>query len=262
METLRDLEVVRDVGTVVRAAAADEESAPRTMEVRFSPFGEWYEIDSMFEGRFLERTVPGAFKRAIDRGLPDVKVLFNHGFDPQVGDKPLGPIRSLTEEGDSPVGIVELLDTSYNRDLIPGLEAGVYGSSFRFRVVQEEWDDMPRRSERNPDGIPERTIKEVRLYEFGPVTFPANPAATAAVRSATDSYYERLRARDPQGVAELEERAKRLRPPTEAPAAEPPATEGPADTPPSDPASRYSHGHRSRYLRELDHPTLKGQANA
>jgi HK97 family phage prohead protease len=209
METLRDLEVVRAVRSECRAAAADD--GARTMEVRFSPYGEWYEINSFWEGQFLERTELGAFAKTINENLRNIKVLFNHGFDPQVGDKVLGPIRSLTEENDSPVGLVDLLDTSYNRDLIPGLEAGVYGSSFRFQVIREEWNDDPGVSDHNPKGVPERTIKEVRLMEFGPVTFPANPAATSGVRSLTDDYYERLRSRDPQRVADLEERSRHLR---------------------------------------------------
>lgn len=172
------------------------------MEVRFSSFGTWYEIDSLWEGHFLERTEHGAFAKTIAESGDQVKVLFNHGFDSAVGQKVLGVPESLTEESDSPVGMVRLFDTSYVRDLLPGLEAGVYGSSFRMRVIRDEWNDDPGTSDYNPKGIPERTIKEVRLYEFGPVTFPANPSATAGVRSLTDAYVEGMRARDPQWVNE------------------------------------------------------------
>ena len=255
METLRDLEVVRAVSATVRAARGDDAAMP-TMEVRFSPFGEWYEIDSFFEGRFLERTERGAFAKTIAENLRNVKVLFNHGFDPQIGDKVLGAIRSLTEEKDSPLGLVDLFDTTYNRDLAPGLEAGAYGSSFRFRVIKDEWDDEPGRSEHNPDGIPERTIKEVRLFEFGPVTFPANPAATAGVRSLTDTFYERIRQADPQRVADLSERARLLRTPDAAPAA--PSTGEPEGAAPitDEPAARHSAGSRSRRMREQAYPYL------
>jgi hypothetical protein len=41
--------------------------------------------------------------------------------------------------------------------------------------------------------MPERTIREVQLFEFGPVVFPAYPAATAGMRSLTDHYLECLR---------------------------------------------------------------------
>lgn len=208
MQTLPDLEVVRAVSLPVRAQRADGEAAAAmpTMEVRFSRFGAWYEIDSFWEGRFLERTERGAFAKTIAESRGAVRVLFNHGYDPSIGDKVLGPIESLSEEPDSPVGLVPLFDTSYNRDLLPGLESGVYGSSFRMRVIKDEWNDEPGRSEWNPDGIPERTIKEVRLFEFGPVTWPANPESTAGLRSVTsmtDAYIERLKSRDPGRVAEL-----------------------------------------------------------
>lgn len=182
-----------------------------TMTVRFSQFDTWYEIDSMWEGRFLERTGKGSFKKTIKENRDNVKVLFDHGYDPQIGNKVLGAIETLREDPDGPVGDVPLFDTTYNRDLLPGLEAKVYGSSFRFRVIRDEWNDDPGRSEFNPDGIPERTIKEVRLFEFGPVTFPANPDSTAGVRSQTDDYYEQLRSRDPNRVDALLARARSLR---------------------------------------------------
>ena len=111
------------------------------MVVRFSQFDTWYEIDSFWEGTFLERTVKGAFKQTIKEDRDQVKVLYDHGFDGQIGNKVLGPITDLREDDDSPVGEVPLFDTSYNRDLLPGLEAGVYGSSFRFRVTADKWDD-------------------------------------------------------------------------------------------------------------------------
>lgn len=202
-------------GGVTRAVddAPSDPDALATMEVRFSPFGDWYEIDSIFEGRFLERTVRGAFAKTIRESRSQVKVLYDHGMDFQVGHKILGAVDDLREGDDSPLGVVSLFDTSYNRDLLPGLRAGSYGSSFRFRVMRDEWVDEPGRSAHNPDGIPERTIKEVRLFEFGPVTFPANPEATAGVRCLTDTYYERMRSRDPDRVDDLRQWARSKRTP-------------------------------------------------
>ena len=205
MQTVRDLDIIRTASTrgVVRMAGGEGEQ-PQTMEVRFSRFGTWYEIDSSWEGAFLERVAPGAFKRTINQAGGQVRCLFNHGMDPTVGDKVLGEITSLREEPDSPVGEVELFtETSYVKDLLPGLAAGVYGSSFRMRVIVDEWNDDPGTSDENPKGLPERTIKEVRLFEFGPVTFPANPDSTAGLRSSTDTYYAHLRSREPQRVDAL-----------------------------------------------------------
>lgn len=254
METLRDLDIVRAAPASVRALRADDQAMP-TMEVRFSTFDRWYEIDSRWEGQFLERTKHGAFTKTIKERLTQIRCLYDHGYDFQIGNKVLGPIESLSEEQDSPVGVVPLFDTSYNRDLVPGLEAGVYGSSFRFRVIKEEWNDEPGRSDHNPDGIPERTITEVRLYEFGPVTWPANPDSTAGLRSLTDSYYERLRSRDPKRVDDLLARAQRLRTP-ERPAA--PALDNPGAAPQhtDEPAARHSGGLSPRERRRALYPFL------
>ncbi|MBB2909318.1 hypothetical protein FHS43_000564 [Streptosporangium becharense] len=265
METLRELDIVRAAAGAVRVTRADDDQAERqmpTMTVRFSPFSTWYEINSHWEGRFLERTERGAFSKTIAESGSRVKVLFNHGGDPQIGDKVLGLAENLREDPDAAAGDVPLFDTSYNRDLLPGIEAGAYGSSFMFRVIKDEWNDAPDRSEHNPEGLPERTIKEVRLLEFGPVTWPANPEATAGIRSMTDDFYARLRDRDPVRVADLEARVQRLRTPRDvqpligtAPAV------GAAPAPSGEPAARHSGGLTPRERRWRRYPYLKEGAS-
>lgn len=254
METLRDLDLVRAVAPTVAATemrASDDGGMP-TMVVRFSVFGSWYPIDSMWEGRFLERTERGSFVKTIGEQGARVKVQFDHGQDSRIGAVLLGVPRSLYEAEDSPVGEVPLWDTAYNRDLLPGLEAGAYGSSFRFRVMRDEWDDSPKRSEHNPDGLPERTIKEVRLMEFGPVVWPANPDATAGVRSLTDDFYARLRSQDPHRVEALEARMRAIRTPDAGAALMGTPAEGAASTTDDAPApchpSGLSSAARSRLL--------------
>lgn len=263
METLRDLDLVRTWHLPVRAADAND--ALGVMEVRFSVFGTWYEVNSWWEGRFLERTARGSFTKTIAESGLRTKVLFNHGHDFSIGEKLLGQVESLTEEKDSPLGIVPLFDTSYNRDLLPGLRAGAYGSSFMFRVIKEEWDDEPGRSDHNPEGLPERTITEVRLMEFGPVTWPANPDATSGLRcmSGTDQYYEQLRSRDPQRVETLRSRVTSLRTPAPTPAATgtgPAAGAAPART--DEPAARHSGGLTPRERRERLFPHLMKGASS
>jgi hypothetical protein len=63
------------------------------LRVLFSPVGEWTEINSAWEGNFLERFAEGAWKKTIRESGAKVRSLFQHGMDPQIGDKPLGPIR-------------------------------------------------------------------------------------------------------------------------------------------------------------------------
>ncbi|MEU6491097.1 HK97 family phage prohead protease [Streptomyces sp. NPDC046984] len=201
MAAIRGLKLIRGAAmapTLTKARADGDNGAAGdgtatagasdVMTVEFSRFDSWYEIDSWWEGRFLERTARGAFKRTIKASGPaGVKVLFNHGRDMQIDQKVLGVAEVLEERETSPYMEVPLLDTSYNRDLIPGLRAGAYGSSFMFEVVREDWNHDPGAADHNPDGLPERTIKEVRLFEAGPVTWPANPDATAGLRSAMRS---------------------------------------------------------------------------
>ena len=68
---------------------------------------------------------------------------------------------------------------------MPGLRAGAYGASFRFKTVRDSIDQAPRVSDYNPLGLPERTIREAQVFEFGPVTFGAYQGATAGARART-----------------------------------------------------------------------------
>ncbi len=47
----------------------------------------------------------------------------------------------------------------------------------------EAFERYVRRSDYNPDALPERTITDVQLFEFGPVTWPAYAGATAGLRA-------------------------------------------------------------------------------
>jgi HK97 family phage prohead protease len=194
--------IIRAYRPGVELRAATDDGMP-TLHGHFAVFNKWTEIDSFWEGRFMERIVPGAFKKTFQENRNQVKALFQHGQDPQIGDKPLGPVKLLEEDATGAAYEVPLLDTAYNRELIPGLEAGLYGASFRFKVTREETVDDPEASDTNPQALPERSIKELRLFELGPVTFPAYADATAGVRSLTDRFLFDALERDPARVQEL-----------------------------------------------------------
>ncbi len=181
----------------------DNTDGGKTLFGRFAVFNQWTEINSAWEGQFLEQIAPGAFKKTIRENQDGMRVLFQHGRDPQIGDKPLGSIGDLREQEDGAHYEVELFDTTYNRDLLPGLEAGVYGASFRFKVMREELVKRPEISDHNPEALPERTIKEAQVMEFGPVTWPAYEGATAGVRSLTDDYIVSSLFGDPERLGEF-----------------------------------------------------------
>ncbi len=181
----------------------DAEGGSQTLTGHFATFNDWTEIKSVFEGNFMERISPGAFKKTFSEGRDGMRVLFQHGRDPVIGDKPLGPIETLEEDDTGAHYEVPLLDTAYNRELIPGLREGLYGASFRFQVMREDVNNDPEKSSHNPDGIPERTIKEAKVMEFGPVTFPAYASATAGLRSLTDEFNFARLADQPERLREL-----------------------------------------------------------
>ena len=178
-------DVTRMVPLQAASLRAEDTDDGRTLVGYAAVFNRWTEIDSWFEGHFLERIAPGAFANTLAKRGGRVKVLFDHGFDPSIGNKPLGKPQRMVEDGTGLLVEVPLARTSYNEDLIELLRAGaIDGMSFRFRVTDEDWDDRPARSEHNPDGLKERTIRSLDLFEFGPVTFPAYEATSVGVRSA------------------------------------------------------------------------------
>jgi HK97 family phage major capsid protein len=169
----------------------DDEAGNGTLFGHFAKFDEWTKIDSAFEGTFMERVAPGSFAKTFAENRHRIKITLNHGQDPQLGDKPIAVPETLAEDDDGAYYEAPLLD-GVPPLVVSGLRKNAYGSSFRFRVTREDYNKSPKAAAHNPDALPERTIREVELYEFGPVTYPAYAGATASIRSATDDYYRHL----------------------------------------------------------------------
>lgn len=216
---------------------ATEEGDGSTMFGHFAVFNQWTEIASWFEGNFLERIAPGAFDDTFRKRADQIRVLYDHGADPQIGNKPLGRADVLREDKTGAYYEVGLFDASYVNDLKPAIRANQLGASFRFRVTGEEWATPDKATKSNPLKLDERTITGVELYEFGPVTFPAYADASAGLRSRTDEFIEHFM-NDPQFVARFKERVgpavvEQIRaslPPT-VEQAEPEAPTAPEETP-------------------------------
>lgn len=163
-------------------------TGPATMFGHFAVFDEVAEINNPFEGHFLERVKKGAFKRTFLENRDRIRVLFQHGHDPSIGLKPLGPILALEEDAIGARYEVQLLDDAdYVQAILPGLRAELYGASFLFSTIREQYVERPPKSAENPQGLPERTLLEVRVHEFGPCLWGAYPSASAAVRAADDT---------------------------------------------------------------------------
>ena len=159
----------------------------RTLTVRLAPHDQWAEIQSVTEGHFMERFTKTAYRKTLADHLP--KILFNHGKDPQIGEKPISTTDEAGVDEISPFARGQILD-GLPELVVDGLRKGVYGASHRFSVVRESWVDNPLGGAHNPGKLPERTISEAQLFELGPVTWPAYAQASASLRSVTDEYRE------------------------------------------------------------------------
>lgn len=155
----------------------------KTLTIRLAPADQWAEIESRTEGHFMERFSRSAYKKTMAEHLP--KILLNHGKDPQLGEKPIATTDEAGEDETSPYARGQLLD-GVPEMVVDGLRKGVYGASHRFSVVRESWVDKPLGGAHNPNRLPERTITEARLFELGPVTWPAYVQASVSLRSITD----------------------------------------------------------------------------
>ena len=153
---------------------AKDDSAPARISGHAAVFNEFAEIMG-----FRERILPGAFTAAIKRD--DVRALFNHDANFVLGRNKSGTLRMSEDEQGLAIE-VDLPDTQLIRDMVqePINRGDVSQMSFAFRVLEEEW----RHFDDKPD---ERDIKEVRLYDISPVTYPAYEGTDVALASRSKS---------------------------------------------------------------------------
>jgi phage head maturation protease len=147
-----------------------------------SVFGQWRELDSPELGNYLQRIARDSFAHTIATDRNYMKCTFQHGRDPGLGYRSLGPITLLEEDGHGLRYEVELLDVDYVRELVPWLRTGLYGGSLTFEVMADDFVVRPGNSAHNPRGIPEQTLREIRVQEFGPVYPPAYAGTSAGIR--------------------------------------------------------------------------------
>lgn len=194
---------VRDV----EFRAIDEEGSAspagdgRTMEGYAAVFDAPTEINS-FEGHFTETIARGAFAKTLQENKPVLQ--FDHGHDSRVGSIPIGAFTELREDDKGLYCQARLFDNPVVEPVRQAIEAqAVKGMSFRFRVNRDEWRDKSGQLVRGDElgrliyepgdrGPLQRTIKEVQLFEAGPVVFPAYDQTSVGVRSLSDDEREAL----------------------------------------------------------------------
>jgi uncharacterized protein len=159
-----------------RISSRAAENSPGVIEGYAALFNEETVIGSWFR----ERILPGAFKDSL--ATDDIRVAFNHSPNAILGRTSAGTARvtederGLRYEADAP-------DTQPGRDTVTSIKRGdITGSSFQFEVendADEEWDY----SQTKQGKLPLRTIKRAKLWEGGPVAWPAYENTTVSARA-------------------------------------------------------------------------------
>ena len=158
--------------------AAQEESR------MISGYAAVFDSDSEDLGGFTERIERGAFAEAIK--VSDVRALFNHDNNMILARTASGTLRIYEDERGLKYEF-EAPNTNVGNDVLEMIKRGdISQSSFGFTVEQDSWAKR--------DGTTYRTIKKVkRLYDVSPVTFPAYPEASVAVRKLEEINLEENR---------------------------------------------------------------------
>lgn len=148
---------------------------------------------------FVERIMVGAFDGALSRG-DDVAGLFNHDSNLVLGRASSGTLRLSVDQR----GLryeMDLPDTQAGRDVQTLIKRGdVKGSSFAFTVTDE--------SMVKENGKRVRQIRGVKLYDVGPVVFPAYAGTSTQLRDRMMA--ELPDETKPEGISD-DVRARRLR---------------------------------------------------
>ncbi len=154
------------------------------------PYNKVTTIGDMAHGGFREQIAPGSCTKSMREA--DIVALFNHDSSKPLGRTSAGNLKlTNTVRGVEPE--LNPVPTTYAADLKELVNSKtIRGWSFGFEVVKDEWTD--------PEGKPsnefmgtDRTIREMKLIEVSPVTFPAygdgmtNIASRDAVTAARES---------------------------------------------------------------------------
>lgn len=189
---------------------SDDKGAPTGM-VGYASITESPYLIEDWVGSYTEVIRSGAFAKTL-KEQDDVRLLLNHEGLPLARTKS-GTLRlsEITDPKDDPQGRgLTGLWTEADLDARSGLANDVKLAmergdldemSFAFQVVRGEW---------SPD-FTQRDIHEVKLFDVSVVTYPANPATSAALRAADVDALDDAAARELLGRLQSRFAARALR---------------------------------------------------
>jgi HK97 family phage prohead protease len=156
------------------AAASDG----HTLEGYAAVFGSVARVPAMGrEPEFDELIERGAFNRTLAARSPVLQ--FDHGMDPRTGTVPIGAFEEIRPDDHGLYVRARLFDNAVVEPIRQAIEGGaIKGMSFKMRVNDDSW----QRS-KGTSGVDLRSVREVELWECGPVVHPVYEATSVGVRS-------------------------------------------------------------------------------
>ena len=147
-------------------------------------FNEWTRIGDEAFG-FDESIAPGAFAESIKDD--DIRAFFNHNEDNVLGRKK-AKTAEFHEDSKGLRVVIRPPNTQAGRDVVELVKRGdVDGMSFMFRIRPngDEWIDPQKNGDSH-----KRIIRSVRLFEAGPVTFPAYETTSISARDRAKALFD------------------------------------------------------------------------
>jgi len=127
----------------------------------------WDTRSQLIWGYFYEKVAKGAFARALKENV--IKALWNHRTDFVLGSTKSGTLRLQEDD----VGLyfeIDLPENTWGRDAFESISRGdVDGVSFGFYIYEDgdTWEWI------KDEGVYERTLLAINLFEISPTPFPA-----------------------------------------------------------------------------------------
>ena len=181
-----DSTLTRSVPFTLRSDGAGD---GRTLDGYGAVFDTPTRIDS-WEGIFDEVIQRGAFAKTLQERTPIIQ--FDHGHHPMIGSLPIAAVQRLEEDAHGLHVVARMHEAPLFEPVREAIASGaISGMSFRFEVINDVWTEQK-------NGVQLRTITEVKLFEVGPVMYPAYDSTSVGVRSQIDHMLA-----DPEMRAEL-----------------------------------------------------------
>lgn len=144
----------------------DTTAAPLRMSGYTAVFGEWIWFYDWEYGRVQLTLAPTCFDRSLAESADRIRCIYEHGYDPSMGMRPIGSIVEMRTDATGLWTEVDLLECDFVEDyLAAALRAGLLGASFSGEIIDSTVDTSLFDAGQGPV---RETVTEIALSEFGP----------------------------------------------------------------------------------------------